>query len=43
MLRKMNLNKTGTTGSGTTVDVPSAEETQLHRLNVFQQPIDHVI
>jgi len=42
MLRKMNLNKTGTTGSGTTVDVPSAEETRLHGLNTLLRPMDHI-
>ena len=41
MLRKMNLNKTGTTGSGTTVDVPSVEET-LHGLNTLLRPMDHI-
>ena len=41
MLLKMNLNKTGTTGSGTTVDVPSVEET-LHGLNTLLRPMDHI-
>jgi hypothetical protein len=43
MLRKMNPNKTETTGNDGTAIAPSAEETQLHRLNVFQHPMDHVI
>jgi len=42
MLRKMNLNKTGTTGSGRTVNVPSTEETRLHGLNALLRPMDHI-